>query len=212
MVDADLDVDPMYPKKRTFKKFFERSVDLGVLLDITSEELVKLLHARRRFQQRHKMNQHKAQRVSMLIKVGSYEDELVQTSKTIASCSPSILSIDEFNATCGKRLALMMKFILDSLLDLNEMVGECIKSQLEQCPDFMRLAMDNQKLSATHVALREELFGIHKELQRRHAQMAVIQGDKEQQQRGLIKNKTKMTSSTVASSFGTSLTPALVHL
>jgi len=42
----------MQPKKRTFKKFSYRSVDLDTLLDMTSEELVNLFHARarRRFQ------------------------------------------------------------------------------------------------------------------------------------------------------------------
>jgi len=52
MADADVDVGPVQPKKRTFKKFSYRGVDLDALLDMTSEELVKLFHARarRRFQ------------------------------------------------------------------------------------------------------------------------------------------------------------------
>jgi len=52
MADPDVDVGPVQPKKRTFKKFSYRGVDLDALLDMTSEELVKLFHARarRRFQ------------------------------------------------------------------------------------------------------------------------------------------------------------------
>uniref|UniRef100_A0A2P2L4U6 Uncharacterized protein MANES_05G085900 n=1 Tax=Rhizophora mucronata TaxID=61149 RepID=A0A2P2L4U6_RHIMU len=40
------------PKKRTFKKFSFRGVDLDALLDMSTDELVKLFHARarRRFQ------------------------------------------------------------------------------------------------------------------------------------------------------------------
>ncbi|GLJ46721.1 hypothetical protein SUGI_0985050 [Cryptomeria japonica] len=54
MADADLDVDvaAAQPKKRTFKKFTFRGVDLDALLDMSSDDLVKLFHARarRRFQ------------------------------------------------------------------------------------------------------------------------------------------------------------------
>lgn len=38
----------MQPKKRTFKKFSFRGVDLDALLDMGSDELVDLFHARAR--------------------------------------------------------------------------------------------------------------------------------------------------------------------
>ncbi|XP_044346056.1 40S ribosomal protein S15-like [Triticum aestivum] len=52
---ADVDVDPEVaaagPKKRTFRKFSYRCVDLDALLDMSSEDLVGLfpVRARRRF-------------------------------------------------------------------------------------------------------------------------------------------------------------------
>lgn len=61
-----------------------------------------------------------------------------------------------------------------------------------QYEELQRLAMDNQRLGATHVALREELAGTQQELQRMHAHMQAIQGDKEQQFRGLMDKTTKM--------------------
>ncbi|CAA7407460.1 unnamed protein product [Spirodela intermedia] len=54
MADADVDVGGAagQPKKRTFKKFSFRGVDLDQLLDMGTDELVKLFtaRARRRFQ------------------------------------------------------------------------------------------------------------------------------------------------------------------
>ncbi|KAL6006862.1 hypothetical protein ACLOJK_032358 [Asimina triloba] len=52
MADADVDVAAGLPKKRTFKKFSFRGVDLDALLDMSTDDLVKLFHARarRRFQ------------------------------------------------------------------------------------------------------------------------------------------------------------------
>ncbi|KAE8727851.1 40S ribosomal protein S15 [Hibiscus syriacus] len=53
LADVDDDVDaPRVPKKRTFKKFSFRGVDLDALLDMSTDELVKLFpaRARRRFQ------------------------------------------------------------------------------------------------------------------------------------------------------------------
>ncbi|KAE8666264.1 40S ribosomal protein S15 [Hibiscus syriacus] len=52
---ADVDADvtaPGVPKKRTFKKFSFRGVNLDALLDMSTDELVKLFpaRARRRFQ------------------------------------------------------------------------------------------------------------------------------------------------------------------
>ncbi|KAJ0803229.1 putative ribosomal protein S19/S15 [Helianthus annuus] len=52
---ADVEVDlaaAEAPKKRTFKKFSFRGVDLDALLDMSTDELVKLFtaRARRRFQ------------------------------------------------------------------------------------------------------------------------------------------------------------------
>ncbi|MBA0576045.1 hypothetical protein Golob_024932, partial [Gossypium lobatum] len=52
---ADVEGDvaaPGVPKKRTFKKFSFRGVDLDALLDMSTDELVKLFpaRARRRFQ------------------------------------------------------------------------------------------------------------------------------------------------------------------
>ena len=48
---ADVDetaASRVQPKKRTFKKFSFRGVDLDALLDMSSEELVELFHARAR--------------------------------------------------------------------------------------------------------------------------------------------------------------------
>ncbi|XP_021672673.2 40S ribosomal protein S15 [Hevea brasiliensis] len=53
MADAEVNVAASgQPKKRTFKKFSFRGVDLDALLDMSTDELVKLFHARarRRFQ------------------------------------------------------------------------------------------------------------------------------------------------------------------
>ncbi|TYI55456.1 hypothetical protein E1A91_D11G143100v1, partial [Gossypium mustelinum] len=53
MADVEGDVAaPGVPKKRTFKKFSFRGVDLDALLDMSTDELVKLFpaRARRRFQ------------------------------------------------------------------------------------------------------------------------------------------------------------------
>ncbi|KAK4405820.1 40S ribosomal protein S15 [Sesamum angolense] len=52
MADVDPEVAAGQPKKRTFKKFSYRGVDLDALLDMSTEELVKLFNARprRRFQ------------------------------------------------------------------------------------------------------------------------------------------------------------------
>ncbi|CAN6441056.1 unnamed protein product [Victoria cruziana] len=52
MADVDAEVAGGQPKRRTFKKFSFRGVDLDALLDMPTEELVKLFHARarRRFQ------------------------------------------------------------------------------------------------------------------------------------------------------------------
>ncbi|GFZ19755.1 ribosomal protein S19 family protein [Actinidia rufa] len=55
MVEADVETDVAaggMPKKRTFKKFSFRGVDLDALLDMSTDELVKLFGARprRRFQ------------------------------------------------------------------------------------------------------------------------------------------------------------------
>ncbi|KAA0057520.1 40S ribosomal protein S15-4 [Cucumis melo var. makuwa] len=50
-VEADVPVAGQQPKKRTFKKFSFRGVDLDALLDMSTDELVKLFtaRARRRF-------------------------------------------------------------------------------------------------------------------------------------------------------------------
>ncbi|KAI4338641.1 hypothetical protein MLD38_023674 [Melastoma candidum] len=52
MADVDDVAAPGQPKKRTFKKFSFRGVDLDALLDMSTDELVKLFpaRARRRFQ------------------------------------------------------------------------------------------------------------------------------------------------------------------
>jgi small subunit ribosomal protein S15e len=53
MAEVEADVGTaVQPKKRTFKKFTFRGVDLDALLDMSSDELVELFHARarRRFQ------------------------------------------------------------------------------------------------------------------------------------------------------------------
>ncbi|KZV53686.1 hypothetical protein F511_27431 [Dorcoceras hygrometricum] len=52
MADVETEVATGQPKKRTFKKFSFRGVDLDALLDMSTDELVKLFNARarRRFQ------------------------------------------------------------------------------------------------------------------------------------------------------------------
>ncbi|PHT56220.1 40S ribosomal protein S15 [Capsicum baccatum] len=52
LADVEGDVATGQPKKRTFKKFSYRGVDLDALLDMSTDELVKLFPARprRRFQ------------------------------------------------------------------------------------------------------------------------------------------------------------------
>lgn len=47
-MQADPEVEVQQPKKRTFKKFTFRGVDLDALLDMSSDELVELFHARAR--------------------------------------------------------------------------------------------------------------------------------------------------------------------
>lgn len=42
------EVEIAQPKKRTFKKFTFRGVDLDALLDMSMDELVELFHARAR--------------------------------------------------------------------------------------------------------------------------------------------------------------------
>lgn len=51
MADVEGDVATGQPKKRTFRKFSYRGIDLDALLDIPTDELVKLFPARirRRF-------------------------------------------------------------------------------------------------------------------------------------------------------------------
>ncbi|CAM8934127.1 unnamed protein product [Rhodiola kirilowii] len=48
MVDIETDVAAGQPTKRTFKKFSFRGVDLDALLDMSTDELVKLFTARAR--------------------------------------------------------------------------------------------------------------------------------------------------------------------
>ncbi|XP_028113871.1 40S ribosomal protein S15-like [Camellia sinensis] len=52
MAEIETEVATGQPKKRTFKKFSFRGVDLDALLDMSTDELVKLFtaRARRRFQ------------------------------------------------------------------------------------------------------------------------------------------------------------------
>jgi fructose-bisphosphate aldolase class I len=46
----------------------------------------------------------KAQRNTVAVRAGAYDEELVQTANKIASAGKGILAMDESNATCGKRL------------------------------------------------------------------------------------------------------------
>ncbi|KAJ6829421.1 40S ribosomal protein S15-like isoform X1 [Iris pallida] len=52
MADVETDVAIGQPKRRTFRKFSFRRVDLDQLLDMSTDDLIKLFHARarRRFQ------------------------------------------------------------------------------------------------------------------------------------------------------------------
>jgi fructose-bisphosphate aldolase class I len=45
-----------------------------------------------------------ASRGALVVRAGPYDEELIQTAKTIASKGRGILAMDESNATCGKRL------------------------------------------------------------------------------------------------------------
>ncbi|KAH9314641.1 hypothetical protein KI387_023268 [Taxus chinensis] len=61
-----------------------------------------------------------------------------------------------------------------------------------QHAEMQRLATENQRLAATHVALRQDLAMSQQEIQRMHAHMAAIQNDKEHQVRGLMDKIAKM--------------------
>ncbi|KAK7821125.1 40s ribosomal protein s15 [Quercus suber] len=56
-VEADVAVAGQPPKKRTFKKFSYRGVDLDALLEMSTDDLVKLFtaRARRRYPSRRRM-------------------------------------------------------------------------------------------------------------------------------------------------------------
>ncbi|KAH9314640.1 hypothetical protein KI387_023267, partial [Taxus chinensis] len=58
--------------------------------------------------------------------------------------------------------------------------------------EMQRLASDNQMLAATHVALRQELAAIQRELERLHAHMTALQNDSEQQVRSLLEKNGRM--------------------
>ncbi|XP_057853833.2 protein FLX-like 2 [Cryptomeria japonica] len=58
--------------------------------------------------------------------------------------------------------------------------------------EMQRLAAENQRLAATHVALRQDLAISQQEIQRMHAHMGAFQNDKEQQVRGLMDKIAKM--------------------
>ncbi|KAJ4961962.1 hypothetical protein NE237_021872 [Protea cynaroides] len=58
--------------------------------------------------------------------------------------------------------------------------------------EMQRLAAENQRLAATHTALRQELAGAQQELQRLQAQIGAMKNEKELQMRGLMDRIAKM--------------------
>ncbi|KAK7340773.1 hypothetical protein VNO77_21486 [Canavalia gladiata] len=52
--------------------------------------------------------------------------------------------------------------------------------------EMQRLATENQRLAATHVALRQELAAAQHELQMLHAHIAALKGEREQQMRAVV--------------------------
>ncbi|TKY64980.1 FLX 2 [Spatholobus suberectus] len=61
-----------------------------------------------------------------------------------------------------------------------------------QHAEMQRLAAENQRLAATHGALRQELAAAQHELQMLHAHMAALKGEREQQVRGALEKIAKM--------------------
>ncbi|OVA06434.1 hypothetical protein BVC80_479g7 [Macleaya cordata] len=58
--------------------------------------------------------------------------------------------------------------------------------------EMQRLATENQRLAATHVALRQELAAAQQELQRLNSQIGAMKNEKEQHMRGLMDKIAKM--------------------
>ncbi|MQM06928.1 hypothetical protein Taro_039758 [Colocasia esculenta] len=65
--------------------------------------------------------------------------------------------------------------------------------------EMQKLAHENQRLAATHVALRQELAAAQQELQRLQTQLGVMKAEKEQQMKGLQDKITKMETDLQAS-------------
>ncbi|KAH7405036.1 hypothetical protein KP509_15G054300 [Ceratopteris richardii] len=61
-----------------------------------------------------------------------------------------------------------------------------------QHQEIQRLLTENQRLAATHVALRQELAATQQEVQRLQAALRNVQGEKEAQLRGLAEKSTRM--------------------
>ncbi|CAJ1837159.1 unnamed protein product [Sphenostylis stenocarpa] len=63
-----------------------------------------------------------------------------------------------------------------------------------QHAEMQRLATENQRLAATHSALRQELAAAQHELQMLHAHVAALKGEREQQVRAQLEKIAKMES------------------
>ncbi|KAH7282550.1 hypothetical protein KP509_35G036100 [Ceratopteris richardii] len=61
-----------------------------------------------------------------------------------------------------------------------------------QHQEIQRLLTENQRLAATHVALRQELAATQQEAQRLNQALRNVQGEKEAQLRGLVEKSTRM--------------------
>eukprot|EP00249_Psilotum_nudum_P021772 c28238_g1_i5 orf=237-1121(+) len=71
--------------------------------------------------------------------------------------------------------------------------GAIVEQKLAtQHAEIQRLLTENQRLAATHVALRQELATVQQELQRLQQVLSVAQAEKEQQLRGLIEKNSKL--------------------
>ncbi|KAL3603537.1 hypothetical protein D5086_004396 [Populus alba] len=101
MADVETDVAAAgQPKKRTFKKFSFRGVDLDALLDMSTDELVKLFpaRARRRFQRGLKRKP-----MALIKKLRKANRQLVcsEVMVTIDSCFASIVGIVQWILSFG---------------------------------------------------------------------------------------------------------------
>eukprot|EP00249_Psilotum_nudum_P021773 c28238_g1_i6 orf=237-1130(+) len=78
-------------------------------------------------------------------------------------------------------------------LDMHATQEALVEQKLAtQHAEIQRLLTENQRLAATHVALRQELATVQQELHRLQQVLGVAQAEKEQQWRGLIEKNSKL--------------------